>query len=87
MTWSKQVGDSLRTPSTEHPIDVALSDRQKRKAENLAQEIFGKDRRQSAPQNNFNKKSQTPLGGSLASRVGITKARSETTERQESAII
>ncbi|KAG9900491.1 hypothetical protein KCU94_g8476, partial [Aureobasidium melanogenum] len=54
--------------------DMIKADRQKRKAENLAQEIFGKSRRQSAPQNNSNnKRSQTPVGGSLASRVGITK--------------
>lgn len=39
----------------------------------MAQEIFGKNRRQSAPSNN--KKPQTPLGGSLASRVGIAKER------------
>lgn len=66
--------------SAGHAIDVASTDRQKRKAENLAQEIFGKNRRQNVPQNNSNnnsnKKPQTPLGGSLASRVGITKARS-----------
>jgi hypothetical protein len=65
---------------TKHAIDVASTDRTKRKAENLAQEIFGKNRRQSAPHNNSNnnnnKKPSTPLGGSLASRVGITKVRS-----------
>ncbi|KAL2028511.1 hypothetical protein VTO58DRAFT_109541 [Aureobasidium pullulans] len=53
--------------------EMIKADRQKRKAENLAQEIFGKNRRQSAPQNNNNKKQQSQLGGSLASRVGITK--------------
>ncbi|KAI4852591.1 hypothetical protein E4T44_01388 [Aureobasidium sp. EXF-8845] len=67
----------------EHPIDVAPSDRQKRKAENLAQEIFGKDRRQSAPQNNSNKKSQTPLGGSLASRRSSSTASIPTLGKQQ----
>ncbi|KAI4740014.1 hypothetical protein E4T50_09549 [Aureobasidium sp. EXF-12298] len=69
-------------PQQTKDVKGRKKNRQKRKAESLAQEIFGKDRRQSTPQNNSNRKSQTPLGGSLASRVGITKARSETTKRQ-----
>ena len=82
-----KAGMQLRIASTEHAIDVASTDRQKRKAENLAQEIFGKNRRQSAPQNNNNKKQQTQLGGSLASRVGITKARSIRSNRQTGYIL
>jgi hypothetical protein len=45
--------------------------RQKRKNEQLAQDIFGKNRRQSAPAAGNTKKA--PIGGSLASRVGVNK--------------
>ncbi|OQO10667.1 hypothetical protein B0A48_03965 [Cryoendolithus antarcticus] len=53
--------------------EMIQADRQKRKNEQLAQEIFGKNRRQSAPTAQQNGK-KAPLGGSLASRVGVTKA-------------
>ncbi|KAK6431582.1 hypothetical protein LTR95_012259 [Oleoguttula sp. CCFEE 5521] len=52
--------------------EMIQADRQKRKNEQLAQEIFGKNRRQSAPTAQQNGK-KAPLGGSLASRVGVTK--------------
>jgi hypothetical protein len=50
---------------------TSLQGRQKRKNEQLAQDIFGKNRRQSAPAAGNTKKG--PIGGSLASRVGVTK--------------
>ena len=54
-----------------HPSLILLQGRQKRKNEQLAQDIFGKNRRQSAPAAGNTKKG--PIGGSLASRVGVTK--------------
>ncbi|PNS20762.1 hypothetical protein CAC42_2693 [Sphaceloma murrayae] len=50
--------------------DMLQADRKKRKAEQLAQSIFGKNRRQSAPVTD--KKVQSP-GASFASRVGVNK--------------
>lgn len=46
--------------------------------------MFGKNRRQSASANN--KKPTTPLGGSLASRVGVTKARHIHHQKQTPAL-
>jgi hypothetical protein len=54
-----------------HRSLISLQGRQKRKNEQLAQDIFGKNRRQSAPAAGNIKKG--PIGGSLASRVGVTK--------------
>lgn len=54
-----------------HPSLISHQGRQKRKNEQLAQDIFGKNRRQSAPAAGNTKKG--PIGGSLASRVGVTK--------------
>jgi hypothetical protein len=53
------------------PSLIPIQGRQKRKNEQLAQDIFGKNRRQSAPAAGNTKKA--PIGGSLASRVGVTK--------------
>jgi len=53
------------------PSLMSIQGRQKRKNEQLAQDIFGKNRRQSAPAAGNTKKA--PIGGSLASRVGVTK--------------
>ncbi|KAI5199181.1 hypothetical protein AUEXF2481DRAFT_7255 [Aureobasidium subglaciale EXF-2481] len=67
--------------------EMIKADRQKRKAESLAQEIFGKKRRQGAPQNNSNnnanRKSQTPVGGSLASRRSSSAASIPTLGKQQ----
>lgn len=52
---------------------IPTQGRQKRRNEQLAQDIFGKNRRSSAPATGNIKKA--PLGGSLASRVGVTKVR------------
>lgn len=57
---------------SKRPSLTLLQGRQKRKNEQLAQDIFGKNRRQSAPAAGNTKKTG-PIGGSLASRVGVTK--------------
>jgi len=49
---------------------LRAADRQRRKNEALAQQIFGKNRRASTPSNGVRKPGTGP---SLASRVGITK--------------
>lgn len=49
---------------------LRATDRQRRKNEALAQQIFGKNRRASTPSNGVRKPG---TGQSLASRVGITK--------------
>jgi hypothetical protein len=54
----------------------SLPDRQRRKNENLAQEIFGKNRRSSAPGAGMNSRKPSAVVPSLASRIGspgITK--------------
>ncbi|KAG8626774.1 hypothetical protein KVT40_005719 [Elsinoe batatas] len=65
--------------------EMLQADRKKRKAEKLAQKIFGnKDRRQSAPATQKELKPQSP-GASFASRVGINKrsASSSSVNRQK----
>ena len=49
-----------------------LVDRQKRRNEVLANELLGKGRRASTPSNDLRKLGPGP-GGSLASRIGVTK--------------
>jgi hypothetical protein len=51
-----------------------IQGRKQRRHEQLAQDIFGKNRRQSAPAAGNIR--NAPLGGSLASRVGVNKVRS-----------
>jgi hypothetical protein len=48
-----------------------IQGRKQRRHEQLAQDIFGKNRRQSAPAAGNTR--NAPLGGSLASRVGVNK--------------
>lgn len=58
-------------------IADTFADRQRRKNENLAQEIFGKNRRSSAPGAALNNRKSATAVPSLASRIGspgITKA-------------
>ena len=50
----------------------ACIDRQRRKNEALANEIFGKGRRASAPGSGLGSR-KTPSGPSLASRIGVAK--------------
>ncbi|KAK3696185.1 hypothetical protein LTR37_018087 [Vermiconidia calcicola] len=57
--------------------DIIQEGRKKRQAEKLAQEIFGKGRRSSAPPTG----PKGGLGGSLASRVGVTKQRTPSLPR------
>lgn len=57
-------------------ITDTFADRQRRKNENLAQEIFGKNRRSSAPGAALNNRKSAAAVPSLASRIGspgITK--------------
>ncbi|KAF1348827.1 hypothetical protein BDV97DRAFT_370061 [Delphinella strobiligena] len=59
--------------------EMIQRDRKKRKAEELAQQIFGRNRTPNT-QNGGNKKTvnkQSPAGGSLASRVGVAKTPSQ----------
>jgi len=49
------------------------ADRKKRKNEKLAAEIFGRNRRQSAPVAANTRNIRPAVGGSLASRVGVVK--------------
>ena len=58
----------LSNPS--RAVILRARDRQRRKNEALAQQIFGKDRRASTPSNGVRKPGTGP---SLASRVGIAK--------------
>lgn len=50
------------------PVLIPLSGRERKKNEALADRIFSKNRRQSAPS-----KLKAPTGPSLASRVGVKK--------------
>jgi hypothetical protein len=61
----------LRTKITASNV---LVDRQRRKNEALAQEIFSKNRRSSAPGAGLNNR-KPGTGPSLASRVGVAKVR------------
>jgi hypothetical protein len=72
-TTSSRLVSNQHAPDqhTRHPSLISIQGRQKRKNEQLAQDIFGKNRRQSAPAAGNTKKA--PIGGSLASRVGVTK--------------
>ncbi|KAL4975831.1 hypothetical protein BDW66DRAFT_136414 [Aspergillus desertorum] len=53
--------------------DIIQSSRQKKKNEELANQILGKNRRASAPGSGPGKAQNATLGGSLASRIGVTK--------------
>jgi hypothetical protein len=60
------------SPAKEGAVANLLTDRQRRKNEALAQQIFSKNRRASAPGAGI--ASRKPgAGPSLASRVGVTK--------------
>ncbi|KAL4889376.1 DUF185-domain-containing protein [Aspergillus ambiguus] len=52
---------------------IIQADRQKRKNEDLANKILGKNRRASAPGAGAANKAQNATSGSLASRIGVTK--------------
>ncbi|KAL5366680.1 S-adenosyl-L-methionine-dependent methyltransferase [Aspergillus floccosus] len=52
---------------------IIQADRQKRKNEELANKLLGKNRRASAPGAGAGKKAQNATPGSLASRIGVTK--------------
>ena len=70
-----QAGKSYNDPSAE-PAILNTTDRQRRKNEVLAQQIFGKNRRSNTPSNAARTPGSSP---SLASRVGITKASQRST--------
>ncbi|KAL6238669.1 hypothetical protein BDW75DRAFT_200691 [Aspergillus navahoensis] len=53
--------------------DIIQSSRQKKKNEELANQILGKNRRASAPGTGPGKAQNATPGGSLASRIGVTK--------------
>ncbi|KAL4764830.1 uncharacterized protein BDW70DRAFT_128922 [Aspergillus foveolatus] len=53
--------------------DIIKSSRQKKKNEELANQILGKNRRASAPGSGPGKAQNATPGGSLASRIGVTK--------------
>ncbi|CAG8010219.1 unnamed protein product [Penicillium olsonii] len=64
--------------------DIIKADRQKKKQEELANQLLGKNRRSSAPgsgsgANRKDTKSQTAKPGSLASRIGVAKRTSSAT--------
>lgn len=52
-----------------------MPDRQKKRNEQLANNLLGKNRRASAPGSGVGKKTQNATPGSLASRIGVTKVR------------
>jgi hypothetical protein len=70
------INAGMRTPrcnlTAGLPTANTSIDRQRRKHESLAQEIFGKNRRASAPGGGLNNR-KPGSGPSLASRVGIAK--------------
>jgi hypothetical protein len=66
-------------------ITNKLTDRQRRKNETLAQEIFGKNRRASAPGAGTNIRKSASAAPSLASRIGtagVTKVYTTVLSRQ-----
>jgi hypothetical protein len=62
-----------------------IQGRKQRRHEQLAQDIFGKNRRQSAPAAGNTR--NAPLGGSLASRVGVNKVGSLVFEPSRSLLL
>lgn len=68
-----QAGTLILCPSALQPqTNLAVPDREKRKAQTLAQEILGRNRRQSAPNASAGIR-KGASGGSLASRIGPAK--------------
>lgn len=64
------IQEGTYTFSSLNKIRLIIPGRRKKAAEKLAQEIFGKKGRSSAPPSG---PKAVGLGGSLASRVGVTK--------------
>lgn len=62
----------LYSHALQRHVNAFYTDREKRKAETLAKEIFGRNRRQSAPAANGGIR-KPGTGGSLASRIGPVK--------------